>query len=164
MARTLAEEIGKKRPFDCPEQEAHLNVMRTASVLGARFGALFRKHGLTESTYNLLRILRGATVTGPGRRACHELGEQLIARVPDVTRLVDGLERRGLAERCRCEKDRRVVHVQITRKGLDVLGRLDGPTLELHRAQLGHMSKAELAELSRLLVAARAGRVPAPRS
>ena len=155
MVRTLADEIGKKKPFESPEQEAHLNVLRTASVLAGRFGTLFKRHGLTESTYNLLRILRGAATTGQGRRSCREIGEHLVAQVPDVTRLVDGLEKNGLAERCRCEKDRRVVFVQITKKGLDLLSKLDGPTLELHRALLGHMSRAELAELSRLLVMAR---------
>ncbi len=157
MLRTLADEIGKKKPFESPEQEAHLNVQRTASVLGAPFGALFKPHGLTEATYNILRILRGAAVTGPGRRACHEIAEQLIAQGPDVTRLVDKLEKQGLAERCRCDKDRRVVYVQITRKGLDILARLDAPTMRLHREQLGHMTRAELAELNRLLVAARGG-------
>jgi len=155
MPRTLADEIGKKKPFDCIEQEAHLNAQRTASVLGAPFAGLFKRHGLTPPAYNVLRILRGAATAGPGRRACHEIAEQLIAQGPDVTRLVDRLEEQALVERCRCDEDRRVVYVQITRRGLEVLAKLDAPTLKLHKEQLGHMSRAELGELNRLLVRAR---------
>jgi len=153
MPRTLADEIGKKRPFDSPEQEAHLSVQRTASVLSGPFAELFKRHGLTAPTYNVLRILRGAS--GEGGRPCHEVGEQLIAQGPDVTRLADRLEKQGFVERCRCDKDRRVVYVRITRKGLDLLAKLDGPTVDLHREQLKHMTKAELSELIRLLGRAR---------
>ncbi|MFM9997203.1 MAG: MarR family winged helix-turn-helix transcriptional regulator [Phycisphaerales bacterium] len=153
----LREEIGKRRPFDLPEQEAYLNLIRTEAVLTALGQAIVRPFGLSEATYNALRILRGATLgeSPPGQRSCREIGAHLVARVPDVTRLVDRLVRMGLAERDRCEKDRRVVYVRITRKGLDLLARLDRPILEMHRAQLGHLTRAELAELSRLLVKAR---------
>lgn len=164
MGSTLQYELGKRKPFDAPEQEAFLNVIRTASLLEAGFQRLFRTHKLSQATYNALRILRGAAAepNGKGARTCTEIGEHLVAQVPDVTRLIDRLERLGLAERVRCEKDRRVVYVRITRKGLDVLARLDQPVIELHKAQLGHMSRAELSELSRLLVKARQGRHAEP--
>jgi DNA-binding MarR family transcriptional regulator len=154
---TLQHEIGKRKPFDAPEQEAFLNLIRTASVLSAGFQRLFRAHKLSESTYNALRILRGAAADPESRgvHTCSEIGEHLVTQVPDVTRLIDRLEELGLAERVRCEEDRRVVHVKITRKGLEVLARLDEPVLELHRAQLAHLSRAELGELSRLLTKAR---------
>ncbi len=156
---TLQHELGKRKPFDAPEQEAFLNVIRTASVLTSAFQRLFRAHKLSESTYNALRILRGSTTDAEshGTRTCSQIGEHLVAQVPDVTRLIDRLEQLGFAERVRCDKDRRVVHVRITRKGLDVLAKLDEPVLELHRAQLGHMSRGELSDLSRLLVKARQG-------
>jgi DNA-binding MarR family transcriptional regulator len=184
-ARSLQHEIGKRRPFESAEQEAYLNLLRTASVLSGPFDALFRAHGLSEATYNALRILRGARgaaggggagkgdgggeqaramdcdaaaaggAGAAGVRTCREVGEHLVARVPDVTRLIDRLESQGYARRERCEHDRRVVNVAITDRGLDVLARLDGPLLELHRRQLGHMPRAELAELSRLLARAR---------
>jgi DNA-binding MarR family transcriptional regulator len=156
---TLQHELGKRQPFDAPEQEAFLNLIRTASVLTAAFQRLFRAYKLSESTYNALRILRGSTADAEskGTRTCTQIGEHLVAQVPDVTRLIDRLERLGFAERVRCDKDRRVVHVRITRKGLDVLAKLDEPVLELHRAQLGHLSGSELADLSRLLVKARQG-------
>lgn len=150
----LAREIGKKRPFEVPEQESHLNLMRTASVLATPFERLFKAHGLSGALYNCLRILRGA---GQDGRACHEVGTMMIAQVPDVTRIIDRLESMGLVERRRTEQDRRVVNVSITRKGLELLASLDEPTVELHRTQLGHLSRAELAEMNRLLVKARGG-------
>lgn len=153
----LQHEIGKRKPFDAPEQEAFLNLIRTTSVLSAAFQRLFRSHKLSESTYNALRILRGAAADPEARgvRTCSEIGEHLIAQVPDVTRLIDRLEELGFAERVRCDEDRRVVNVKITRKGLEVLSKLDDPVIELHQRQLGHLTPAELAELSRLLAKAR---------
>ena len=160
----LQHELGKRKPFDAPEQEAFLNMIRTVSVLSAAFQRLFRAHKLSESTYNALRILRGAgsDPESKGVRTCSEIGEHLVAQVPDVTRLIDRLEELGFAERVRCDKDRRVVHVKITRKGLDLLAKLDEPLLELHRTQLRHLTRSELVELSRLLVKARMGEATTP--
>lgn len=156
-AGNLQRELGKRLPFQSAEQEAFLNIMRTASLLTGSFQRLFREHQLSESTYNALRILRGATQdpSSKGSRTCSQIGEHLVAQVPDVTRLIDRLEQLGFAERLRSEQDRRVVYVRITRAGLAALEELDKPVMELHRSQLGHMSKSELAELSRLLVKAR---------
>lgn len=152
IPQSLQHEIGKRHPFDLPEAEAFLNVLRSGSQLVGPFEQLFKARGLTSSMYNALRILRGAGESG---RMCHEIGRELVSRVPDVTRLIDRLERAGLAERLRSSEDRRVIHVRITSKGLEELGRLDGPVAQLHRRQMGHMSRKELAELSRLLVKAR---------
>ena len=152
---TLQHEIGKRRPFDAPEQEAYLNLLRTASVLGVNIARMFKQHGLSEATYNILRILRGEMSGGREAVPCQLIGERLIAQVPDTTRLLDRLEKSGLVKRSRTSEDRRVVLISITRKGLDLLTRLDKPLLELHSAQLGHMTRAELTELSRLLVKAR---------
>lgn len=155
----LARQIGKRRAFESPEQEAFLNLFRTASFLETDFQHLFRAHGLTSPTYNVLRVLRGCKgdPAAPHGRTCSQVGEHLITHVPDVTRLVDRLEQQGLASRQRCDKDRRVVYVAITPKGETLLAALDGPVLDLHRAQLGHMTSGELSELSRLLVKARSG-------
>jgi DNA-binding MarR family transcriptional regulator len=151
----LAREIGKQRPFESPEQEAFLNLFRTMSILEAPFEALFKRHGLSGATYNVLRILRGAGASG---LACHQIGGRMIARVPDVTRLVDRLEHSGLALRERSSDDRRIVTVAITPAGLELLAGLDAPTAALHRDNLGHLNRAELDELNRLLVKARAAR------
>lgn len=152
--RGLAAEIGKRKPFDSPEQEAHLNLLRTHGVLTAEFHRRFKPFKLSEALYNCLRILRGGD-NGNTPKACSQIGSMMIAQVPDVTRIVDRLEKMGLATRERTADDRRVVLVSITKKGLDLLAKLDKPVHELHKRQLGHMTKAELTDLIRLLEKAR---------
>lgn len=147
----LQHEIGKRKPFDLPEQEAWLNLQRSAEHLSGDFQHLFKRHGLSTAQHNVLRILRGHAKPVPSL----SIASQMVARVPDITRLVDRLEAAGLVERTRCEHDRRVVYVGITPKGMEILATLDQPVLDLHRAQLGHMTKRELAELNRLLEKAR---------
>jgi len=148
----LALELGKRKPFESGEQEAYLNVMRTQSLLAAGFDALFKPFGVSEATFNALRILRGV---GPAGCACSRIAEQLVTRVPDVTRLVDRLELARLVGRTRIEEDRRVVLISITRAGLDLLAKLDRRVLRLHHEQLGHLSASELRTLNRLLAKAR---------
>src|SRR2546421_4872425 len=123
----LKDEIKKKKPFDDPAEEAHLNLQRTASVLAAGFERLIKDAGLSGPQYNVLRILRGA---GGDGLPCQEVGARMITRVPDVTRLVDRLEAAGLVERNRTTEDRRVVMIKITRKGLDAIAALDQPIAE----------------------------------
>ena len=153
---TLQHELRKRHPFDSPEEEAYLNLLRTAGVLQAPLGAIFRTFGLSEATYNVLRILRGHHPQGLPSQA---IGEQMVARVPDITRLVDRLAARGLAERIRTEQDRRVVIVRATRAALDLLARMDAPLASAQKRQLRHLSRPELAALNRLLVKARSPHV-----
>lgn len=150
----LASQIGKRTPFESPEQEAYLNLLRTHSLLAGEFAALFKSHGLTDAQYNVLRILRGHGGEGLATSA---ISEQLITRDPDVTRLIDRLEKSGHVKRERSKEDRRVVHVRITDKGRETLKRLDRPVRELHRRQLSHMSREDLETLSGLLCEARSG-------
>ena len=148
----LQQEIRKKKPFELREQEACLNILKTQDKLLGELNTLFKQFGLSHPKYNVLRILRG--IGEPGV-PCQEIAQRMISRVPDVTRLVDGLQKAGLARRCRGQNDRRVVLVNLTQKGLRVLAKLDKPVNELNKQQLGHLSRTELAELSRLLVKAR---------
>jgi MarR family transcriptional regulator, 2-MHQ and catechol-resistance regulon repressor len=149
----LAAELKKRRPFEHPEQEAALNLMRTADWLGLEFGRLFRQHGLSAPQYNVLRILRGEGAPLPSL----EIAARMVTGVPDITRLIDRLEGAGLVARKRCEEDRRVVYVALTDAGAAALEGLDGPVLDLHRRLLGHLGREDLATLSRLLVEARRG-------
>ncbi|MEM9419539.1 MAG: MarR family transcriptional regulator [Planctomycetota bacterium] len=153
---SLQHELKKQQPFDCPAEEAYLNLARTAGELCGEFNQLFKAHCLSESTYNVLRILRGAQKSEglPGLPSL-EVAERLVTRVPDITRLVDRLIKAGLAERTRDDEDRRVVIVSITPDGLAVLRKLDKPIRQLHEKQLGHLSCKELTELNRLLEKAR---------
>lgn len=148
----LQRQLRKRNPFDSPTQEAYLNLTRTHEELAGQFSRMFKQIGLSNSQYNILRILRGQGGQGV---PCQEIGEQMISQVPDVTRLVDRLEQSGLAERHRTTRDRRVVLVRITPAGLQLLERLERPVLEMHDQTLGHLTADELAELNRLLVKAR---------
>lgn len=149
----LQQELKKKNPFDSPEQEAILNLLRTNDQIGNRLGRLFRDYGLTSSQYNVLRILRGEGKPMPSL----EIADRMIQVVPAITGLIDRLEGQGLVERKRCTEDRRVVYVEATAKAIELLERLDGPLEELHRSLVGHLTRAELKQLSALLEKARCG-------
>jgi MarR family transcriptional regulator, 2-MHQ and catechol-resistance regulon repressor len=151
MGGNLQREIKKKRPFESPEQEALLNLVRTNDRFQFRFARLFREHGLTPSQYNVLRILRGEGKPLP----CLEIADRMIAAVPAITGLIDRLEAMDLVARDRSTTDRRVIFVKINSKALELLARLDQPVDHLHKTLIGHLTPAELRELSRLLEKAR---------
>ena len=155
---SLATEIKKRQPFDCPAQEAYLNLLRTHSVLIGPVEHLFKQHGISPAKYNILRILRGAKTTGEAGEfglPSLEIADRLITRVPDITRLVDGLEADGLVARTRCTDDRRVVYVGITDQGMHLLHCVDEPLKQMHQRAMAQFSADELKELNRLLVKAR---------
>ncbi|QDV66383.1 Transcriptional regulator SlyA [Rosistilla carotiformis] len=147
----LQKELKKKRPFESPEQEAILNLLRTNDQFQNRFGRLFREYGLTSSQYNVLRILRGEGNPLPSL----EIAERMIQVVPAITGLIDRLEKQGLVTRKRCLEDRRVIYIEITNSALALLKQIDEPLLSLHKRLIGHLNRTELKELSRLLEKAR---------
>ena len=151
----LRSEIRQERGFRSAEEEAFLNLQRTASVLMQSFAQLLKasvKGGLTAPQYNVLRILRGAH---PDALSCGEIGERMVTADPDVTRLVDRLVRRDLVARTRDARDRRVVKVTVTADGLQRLAQLDAPVADWLRERLGHLKGSDLDRLIRLLEAAR---------
>ena len=153
MSSKLQSEIGKLHPFECIEQEAFLNLAKTLDALGAMGAETLKASGLSPTQYNALRILRGA---GAPMR-CGEIAGRMVTRDPDMTRLLDRLEKRGLVSRCRPAEDRRVVATSITPLGLELLAQLDGPVVETHKRQLGHLGEAKLRRLIELLEEARVG-------
>ena len=152
---TLQRELKQSRPFELVETEILLNLARTAEALRAPVDALLKSRGLSSSTYNVLRILRGAAGEG---LPCREISDRLVTRVPDVTRLLDRLTARGLVERERDTEDRRVVLSQITDEGLTLLDELEEPMREVQIEVLEHMSAEDMKSLSTLLERARSGR------
>ncbi len=134
------------------EQDAYLELQRTADALARGVADVLKPAGLTSAQFNVLRILRGVGVAGA---TCCEVANRMITRDPDVTRLVDRLERRGLVARARDARDRRVVLLRITTEGLRLLAGLDDRIVETHRAQLGHVGHGRLQELIELLRAVR---------
>jgi len=139
------------RPSRTAEEEAALNLWRTADRLQIHFTRLFREHGLTPQQYNVLRVLRGAGEPLP----CLEVAGRLLTMVPAITGLLDRLEQAGLVARKRSPEDRRVVFVEISDAGRQLLKSLDAPVSALHQQLLGHMTDEELRRLTRLTAKAR---------
>jgi len=140
------------RRFDSPQQEAYLNLWRTYDRLRTLEDELFQQHDLTAQQYNALRLLKAEH---PAALPTLVLARKLVSHAPDITRLVDRLEQRGLVARQRIPDNRRVVQVGITEAGLALLKQLDQPVRECHLKQLGHLSPAQLQSLVELLRTAR---------
>ena len=141
-----------KRDLDhMPSRLAYLDLVRAYEKLHGEFSDLFREHGITHAQYDVLKTLSRAPECGA---SCQFISENLLNRLPDVTRLLDRMERDGLVERSRCTEDRRVVRVHLTPKSRKVLTKLEAPVLELHEAQFAHMSKKAVQDLQRGLSSA----------
>lgn len=136
------------KPFKSVEEEAVLSIARTAAVIEHAGGEALRPFDLTTTQYNVLRILRGAGADGLCR---NEVGERLVTRVPDVTRLLDRMEAAGLIIRERGSRDRRFVATRITEKGLKLVEKIDRELPAIHGRQLGHVSHKRLRELIDIL-------------
>jgi MarR family transcriptional regulator, organic hydroperoxide resistance regulator len=148
MAGRLQREIKQNKPFSSLEEEVLLNLARTADGLMRQVAAGLKAYGISPTQYNVLRILRGAGESG---LACGDIADRMITRDPDITRLLDRLEKRDFIQRCRETKDRRVIMARITSRGLQLLEKLDAPNSELLHLALGHMSQSKLTSLSSLL-------------
>jgi DNA-binding MarR family transcriptional regulator len=151
----LQQEIKQTRPFASPAAEAHLNLARTYGLLACSTERFFKCYGISSAGYNVLRILSGSKVDGDDRLPTLEVAQRLVSPVPDVTRLIDRLERDGLVTRHRGDEDRRVVYVAITAKAQSLLKKIGKPLHEYHKNHLGRLSKTDLKTMTRLLEKAR---------
>jgi DNA-binding MarR family transcriptional regulator len=138
--------IGRRRTGG-PEETAFLELLRTTDMLSRGLIQVLKDKDLSATQYNVLRILRGA----PGGLPCGEIANRMITRDPDITRLLDRLEKRALIARSRETQDRRMVMARITPAGLRVLSQLDGPIDAVHRQQMGHLGRERLQALTELL-------------
>lgn len=159
-ARTI-----RKRPGRTAEQDLFVSLEKTADLLMGEVAELLKPSGLSVTQYNVLRILRAAAghsgcecsrpVAAPGSEdkglACTEIGQRLIKRDPDITRLLDRLETRGLIARQRQTRDRRVITTRITGGGLALLKAIDRPMQELHERQLEPLGARRLKQLQESL-------------
>lgn len=144
----------KRSPIPLPEALVFISLQKTADALGLQAEQLLKPRGLTATQYNVLRILRGAAPQG---LPCSAIAERMISHDPDMTRLLDRMERRRLISRERQTEDRRVVKTCITPAGLALLKDLDQPVRELHKRQFRHMPAARLKLLAKLLEDVRLG-------
>ena len=134
------------------ENRIFVALLQAADSLGQEAEQLLKAAGLTAAQYNVLRILRGAEPEG---LPCRGIGDRMISHDPDMTRLLDRMEKRGLITRKRQTDDRRVVKTRITPRALSLLKTLDQPVHDLHKRQFRHMSVARLKILFDLLEEAR---------
>jgi len=146
---TARSETRPRRTF--PEEAAYLDLARTTEILSRPLSQLLKTEDLSPAQYNVLRILRGC----PEGLTCRAIGGRMITRDPDITRLLDRLEKRRLISRNRDNKDRRVVFTRITADGLSLLARLEQPIRDTHRKMLGHLGPQRLQALAQLLEACR---------
>jgi MarR family transcriptional regulator, organic hydroperoxide resistance regulator len=141
---------GKHHKRDLPSLEARVFValLTAADRLSQDAEKLVKEYGLTGTQYNVLRILRGAE---PAGLACKGIGDRMISHDPDMTRLLDRMDKRGLITRKRQADDRRVVKTRITAQGLEILKKLDNPIQELHKRQFREISAPRLKTLAEAL-------------
>ncbi len=155
MTGRLQQEIKQNKPFASVEEEVLLNLLRTTDALERQLSAALKPFGISTTQYNVLRILRGAGESG---LACGEISERMITRDPDITRLLDRLEKHGLIQRRRESRDRRVIMAHIAPDGLKMLDEIDQMHPELVKSMLCHMSAEDLRTLTELLETARCGK------
>jgi len=134
----LQQEIQQTRPFELIEEEAMLNIVRTAEVLQRAIADFLDGFGLSSAQYNVLRILRGA---GPAGATCSQIGKRMLTHDPDITRLLDRMEARGLISRARDGADRRAVITRITEAGLALAGEIDQPLKKFFQTRLGTIGR-----------------------
>jgi DNA-binding MarR family transcriptional regulator len=152
----IAQELGKRNPFDLLEEEIFVGLLRTSDLLTAGFNSLFEQHGFSEKLYNTLRIIAGESEILNGGVPVGVIKQRLVCRQPDTSRLVDRLVNLGLAERNTCPEDARKSLVRVTSAGKAMLRKLKEPVQQQHRDQLSGLSRKQLEDLGRLLDAVRA--------
>jgi len=154
MVSRLLAELKQTKPFARPGQEALLSIVRTAAVLEHQINDALKPFELTGSQYNVLRILRGAGSAGLCGR---EVGERMVAQVPDVPRLLERMTEAGLLTRERDPADRRHITARITPKGLRLLDEVEPALGEIERRRIGSLDRNEIQTLLRHLEAVRSG-------
>ena len=139
-------------PVHIREEEAYLSIVRTYNRLNSEFSRFSRRFGVTLVQYNILRILRGAGTKGLSGK---EIRNRLATQEPDMTRLIDRLQKLAFVKRSPSSDDRRIVYVRITEQGTDLLKKMDTPSLDVLRKFMGHMNNSELQTITELMLKAR---------
>jgi len=146
----VSAEIRQTRPFDRPEREVAVTLLRTGDVMRHAIESALRPWGVSPEQYNVLRILRGA----PDGLPTLEIAERMVARSPNITRLIDKMAAKGFAERHAVDNDRRVIRISVTERGRGLLAELD-QGVEATLAKLAALPPARLRSLVKLLDAVR---------
>lgn len=151
MAGKQQKKLRKENDFETQEQETVISILYTNELFQHRFGQLFRKYGINQAQYNLLRILKVEGKPIPSR----EIVKRMITVVPAITSSINHLEKSGYVIRTRCDEDRRVFFVSLTTAGKKLLKKIAQPNLEMHHSLVGHLTKKQRQQLINLLEIAR---------
>ena len=134
--------------FQSPGQRAIVNVRYTSNFLATTQNKFMAQYSLSMPQYNILRILRGAKKA----ISVNDAKSRMVEKSPNTTRLMDKLHEKKLINRVRCESDRRVVYVEISQEGLELLAEID---VELEKEQshqlVKNLTEDEAQQLSDLL-------------
>lgn len=141
MAGKILIELQQTKHLRHAEEELFLNIQRTADALMQEVSDVLKPVGLSITQYNVLRILRSA---GEAGLTCKDIGSRMVTRDPDITRLLDRLERRHFLTRTRAKEDRRYVSIRITDRGLALLEQLDDPVGQKQVSLMRHIDPAQL--------------------
>ena len=148
MTSKIQDEIKQSKPFKTVAAEALVSLLRTADLVAREVAEVLKPYGVSPTQYNVLRILRGA---GPSGLACGEIGGRMITQDPDITRLLDRMEKAGWIERTRDSRDRRVVTTRLTKQGKKIIDELEEPLNRVERQRLKKVGEKRLRELVQLL-------------
>ncbi|MFH1134948.1 MAG: MarR family transcriptional regulator [Pseudomonadota bacterium] len=146
-------------PDDRLLRDVHVNLLRTHDFLEHEFALFFSSFGVSGPQFNVLTALRRYAAKGLPLK---KISGELAKREPDVTRLVDRLEKIGLVDRKRCSKDRRVVWVRLRPAGNDLVEKIGPGLAELRRKLFGRLGPDRVAALNALLLEIRSPDGPAP--
>jgi DNA-binding MarR family transcriptional regulator len=137
----ISKDINSKFPSN--KVKALLNLIYTANWISSQQNSFFKPFGVSPQQFNILRILRGS---GKPLKV-QTIKERMLERSPNATRLMDKLCDKDLIERIACPDDRRVVHIQITNKGLSLLERIDKSMKEDYLENLTNKEAVQLSDL-----------------
>lgn len=152
MIDQIHTDLKQTRPLENLEHMAQLSIIRTSSMLMDAFERVLKPHGITSTQFNVLRILRGA---GPDGLCRNEIGERMVNRMPDVTRLLDRMEEAGYISRERSAEDRRMVRTRLTDAGAELLDRLDADVLGEQKRPFRDLDEQQLRSLIDILATVR---------
>lgn len=133
-----------KSRFANVKDKALINILYTANWISSYQNEFFKPYGISRQQYNILRILNGANEP----MKVQIIKNRMIERSPNATRLMDKLHAKDFIERCPSEEDRRVVHIEITHKGKELL---ESISKDFNQELLKNITDEDAIQLSTLL-------------
>jgi DNA-binding MarR family transcriptional regulator len=127
-------------------QKMSINIIYTANWLNEKMSQILSTEDITQQQYNILRILRGSECP----LSTLKIRERMLDKMSDTSRIVDRLIVKGLVEKFACVKDKRLVDITVTKKGLQLLEKLDALNEQIDSILTG-VSEKEAATMNQIL-------------